>query len=373
MKKIIVNENQKGFLFINGKFVKTLNPGKYYIYGDRKIELSSLDEPLSSENCTLDTLLSSKEIKNDVSVAEVGDQQLALHFTDGRFSSALTNGKYAFWNNNQKHEFRLVDISSPEVSENIPEYIFSQQRIPAHLYTKVSVFQHQKARLFFNRKLQKILEPGEYYFWKNNIPVDVDYIDTRLIHLNITGQEIMTQDKVSLRINFVCNYRVTDYVRILTEIDNYVEQIHVAAQLALREYVGKYKLDDILLNKDELSEFVLNRLKERESELYVEFSNAGVKDIILPGEIRNIMNTVLLAEKKAQASVITRREEVASTRSLLNTAKLMDENATLYKLKELEYIERICENVDSINLNGNSDVISQLVSLLRGTHAAQPE
>ncbi len=75
------------------------------------------------------------------------------------------------------------------------------------------------------------------------------------------------------------------------------------------------------------------------------------------------MNTVLIAEKQAQANVITRREEVASTRSLLNTAKLMDENATLYKLKELEYIERICQRVGSISLNGNSDIISQLAQL----------
>ena len=65
-----------------------------------------------------------------------------------------------------------------------------------------------------------------------------------------------------------------------------------------------------------------------------------MKDIILPGEIRDIMNTVLVAEKRAQANVVTRREEVASTRSLLNTARLMEENPTLYKLKELEYIEK---------------------------------
>jgi len=75
---------------------------------------------------------------------------------------------------------------------------------------------------------------------------------------------------------------------------------------------------------------------------------------------------VLVAEKRAQANVITRREEVASTRSLLNTAKLMDENKTLYKLKELEYIERICENVGNINLNGNADVLTQLTGILRG-------
>ena len=92
----------------------------------------------------------------------------------------------------------------------------------------------------------------------------------------------------------------------------------------------------------------------------------SVDHIILPGEIREIMNTVLVAETRAQANVITRREEVASTRSLLNTAKLMDENQTLYKLKELEYVERICENVGNINLNGNTDVLSQLTGILRG-------
>jgi regulator of protease activity HflC (stomatin/prohibitin superfamily) len=184
--------------------------------------------------------------------------------------------------------------------------------------------------------------------------------------MNITGQEIMTQDKVSLRINFVCNYRVKDYVKILTEIDDYEEQMHVAAQLALRDYVGKYKLDDILANKDEMSRYVFERLKEKEQQLYVEITDAGVKDIILPGEIRDIMNTVLVAEKRAQANVITRREEVASTRSLLNTAKLMEENKTLYKLKELEFVERICENVGNINLNGSGDVLSQLMGLMQG-------
>ena len=77
------------------------------------------------------------------------------------------------------------------------------------------------------------------------------------------------------------------------------------------------------------------------------------------------MNTVLVAEKRAQASVIARREEVASTRSLLNTAKLMEENQTLYRLKELEYVERICANVGNISLNGNGDLLAQLGKLLR--------
>ncbi|MBQ3165948.1 MAG: slipin family protein, partial [Clostridia bacterium] len=117
--------------------------------------------------------------------------------------------------------------------------------------------------------------------------------------------------------------------------------------------------------RDKMSSFILDRLKDAATGLYVEIKSAGVKDIILPGEVRDIMNTVLVAEKRAQANVITRREEVASTRSLLNTARLMDENRTLYKLKELEYVERICENVGTINLGGSGDILTRLTEVLK--------
>ena len=134
--------------------------------------------------------------------------------------------------------------------------------------------------------------------------------------------------------------------------------------ITLRDYVARYRLDELLAGKEEMSRLVLEKLKSRGKDFFVEIMDGGVKDIVLPGNIREIMNTVLLAEKRAQANVITRREEVASTRSLLNTARLMEENQTLCKLKELEYLERICENVGSINLNGSGGVLSQLSALL---------
>ena len=367
MKKMIINENQKGFLFKNGKYTKTLDAGKYHLFGGKEIEISNLEQPIVCNKCALETLLADKAVAAQVAVVEVGDEELALHYVNGKFSSVLRYGKYAFWSVVDQHEFKIVDISTPAVDESIPEYIFS--KIPQIYYTKIEVAEYQKARLYFNQKLERILDAGTYYFWKTPIKVDVGFVDTRLTQMDITGQEILTADKVSLRINFVCNYRVTDYVKILTEIDDFAEQMHVAAQLALREYVGKYKLDEILENKDQMSEFVFGKLKAKEKELFVEITDAGVKDIILPGEIREIMNTVLVAEKRAQANVITRREEVASTRSLLNTAKLMDENQTLYKLKELEYVERICENVGNISLNGNGNILGQLTAILNGNNA----
>ena len=363
MRKVIINENQKGFLFKNGKYVKLLDAGKYHLFGGKEIEISNLDQPILCGRCHLETLLSDRSIANQAVVVEVGDEELALHYVNGKFSSVLRHGKYAFWSSVDQHEFKIVDISTPTVDESIPEYIFS--KIPQIYYTKIEVAEYQKARLYFNQKLERILDAGTYYFWKTPVKIEVNFVDTRLTQMDITGQEILTADKVSVRINFVCNYRVTDYVKILTEIDDYTEQMRVAAQLALREYVGKYKLDEILENKAEMSEFVFAKLKAKERDLFVEITDAGVKDIILPGEIREIMNTVLVAEKRAQANVITRREEVASTRSLLNTAKMMEENQTLYKLKELEYVERICENVGNINLNSNGDILTQLATLLR--------
>ena len=364
MRKIIIRENQRGFLFKNGKYIKMLAAGKYYVHGGKEIEVANIDQPIVTYNCALDTVLGDCEVARAVSVVEVEDCRLALHFVNGKFNSVLGSGKHAFFTLTDKHEYRIVDVSTPFVADDIPEYVFT--KMPSKYYCKVSVPEYHKAVVYFNQKAQKILDAGTYYFWENGTKIDVSYVDTRLTQMNITGQEMLTQDKVSLRINFVCNYRVTDCARILTEIDDFEEQIHVCAQLALREYVGKYKLDEILENKDQISEHVFGKLKEKEKSFFVEFTDAGVKDIILPGEVREIMNTVLIAEKRAQANVISRREEVASTRSLLNTAKLMDENSTLYKLKELEYIERICENVGNINLNAGGDILAQLTGVVRG-------
>lgn len=366
MKTIIINEKQKGLLFKNGRYCGLLGAGKYHLFGGKEIEICELDDILVSKKCALETLLQDKDIASQVTVVEIGDQQRALHYVDGKFADIMPKGKYAFWSTFKKHEFQLVDMSTPVVDESVPEYIFA--KISTVYYEKVEVAEYEKAMIYFNQKLERILDAGVYYFWKSPVKFDVRIVDMRLTQMDVTGQEILTADKISLRINFVCNYRVTDCVRIFTEVDNYQEQLHVAAQLALREYVGRYRLDEILENKDKMSEYVFDRLKAKEKELFVEISDAGVKDIILPGEIRDIMNTVLVAEMGAKANVITRREEVASTRSLLNTAKLMDENQTLYRLKELEYIERICANVGNISLDGNGNMLAQLTQLLCDKH-----
>jgi regulator of protease activity HflC (stomatin/prohibitin superfamily) len=234
------------------------------------------------------------------------------------------------------------------------------------LYTIHFVNDGETGLLFYNGAFQRALSSGQYYFWSYNTRVVVQIVDTRVQQLDISGQEILTADKVSLRVNFVCSYQITDPLSAVTKLKDYKTQIYVLVQLILREFAGKYRFDELLRQKDSIGGFVLEKLKEREGEFYAKFSDAGVKDIILPGEIREIMNTVLVAEKAAQASVITRREETAATKSLLDTAKLMDENATLYKLKELEYLERICDKIGSISVDSGGGILRNLRALVTG-------
>ena len=362
MKKIIVSEKQKALLFKNGKYVKLLGAGKHIVFGNAEFEKFMADSEVISRFCTAEALLADKEFAEAASLCKVGDNEIALHFVDGRFVGTLRGGNHIFLKMAGEHEFRIYDMSETEIPSEIPEYLL--YKMNSSDCSEVNVPTFHKGLLFVDGKFRKVLDSGTYYFWNNGTKIETKLCDMRTTKLDITGQEMLTQDKVTIRVNFTCNYRITDFVRVYSETDDFCEQMYFRAQLAIREYVGRYKLDEILSQREEMSAYILSRLHECEKELYVEISDGGVKDIILPGEIRDIMNTVLVAEKRAQASVITRREEVASTRSLLNTAKLMEENKTLYRLKEMEYIERICENVGNINLGAKD--LGSLISTLAG-------
>ena len=92
MKKMIINENQRGLLFKNGKYIKLLGAGKYYLCGGKEIDVLDLDEAVACNSCSLETLLADQAIADSVAVVEVGDEELALHYVNGKFSSVLCHG-----------------------------------------------------------------------------------------------------------------------------------------------------------------------------------------------------------------------------------------------------------------------------------------
>ncbi len=358
--KIVINENERGFLFKNGTYRKLLLPGKHHIYRcfGESYARTDVAKHVQVANTDIAVLLKDKLFAESVTRIDVPDGFVAIRMEDSRITSTLQPGTYCFWNCYRTQSFKLIDISKPEVTDLTREQLMA---VPRNMYAKIEIPEGETGLLFFDGKLERKLESGSYYFWNSMTKITCQNIDMRAQQLDIAGQEILTADKVSLRLNFVCTYRITDAVKIVSDIRDYKAQIYTMTQLALREYVGKFRFDELLEQKDSIAAFVLEQLRAKQDALFVEFFDAGLKDIILPGEIRDIMNTVLIAEKNAQANVIARREEVASTRSLLNTAKLMEENATLYKLKEMEYLEKICDRVGNISVGGGN-----LLTELRG-------
>ncbi len=348
----------------NGRFVRLLTAGKYRFFKELGYEVQVVPMTGAVKTCGIpeEILMGDQEFASRVVKVEVPDTCLAIRFVNKAFKEVLTGPEALYWNVFEKNTFQMVDMTEPSMEKVLPRMYIDL--MPVKYYKKIVVKDGEVGLLYFDNRLEKRLETGSYYFWNYGREVTGKIFNMKIQQLDITGQEILTADKVGVRLNVVCSYRITDPERLVKIVDGASGQLYTCAQLVLREYVGRFRLDELLAQKEEIGQYVLKKLRERQEEFCVEVMGAGIKDIILPGEIREIMNTVLVAEKKAQANVIMRREEVASTRSLLNTAKLMDENRTLFKLKEMEYLEKICDKVGGITLNGGTSVLEQLSELM---------
>lgn len=360
--KTIIHSDERALLFKDGNYIKCLAPGTYRFWSlsDYKVITLNVNKPFSVPDRDINLFLQDEELLKELTVVDVKDYEYVLHFEDGKIARLLPTGKYAFWNVWKKHEFIRVDARNPEIPSEVDVSVLI--RLNAAYLQVFEVSSYETGLLFIDNVYSKALKPGKYYFWKGPVSAQVKTVDLRQLQLDMTGQEMMTEDKVTLRLNFVCQYRITDPLKAL-DIKSFEDQLYVILQLVLREYVGTMKLDELLRTKQEIGQYVLGKLNNQSAQLGVSFLSAGVKDIMLPGDVKEILNTVLIAEKQAQANLITRREETASTRSLLNTAKLLDENETLYRLKELEFLEKICDKIGNISLTNGGNMLEQLNSL----------
>ena len=218
--------------------------------------------------------------------------------------------------------------------------------------------------VFIDGRYVRTLDPGSYAFWNVRKNVAIEIADLRMQAIEVSGQELLTRDKVSLRVNLAASVRVTDPVASRTRVAKSGEQVYRELQYGLRRAISARTLDELLGDKASLDADILADVRGKVASFGVEVLGVGIKDVILPGEMREILNAVVQAEKAAQANVIRRREEANATRSLLNTAKLIDESPVLMRLKELEALEKITEKIDKLTVFGGLDgVLKQLVNI----------
>lgn len=361
MKRIRINKGYVGLVFRQNDYLRVLTEGKHWISLYEKVGHYNLAKPFSAP-VELNLLLQDEKLAELLTVVEVKDNEIVLQAIDGNFKNVLLPGKYAFWNGVVKYTFTKVDLDKVEIDKSISKSILERRELLS--YIRVFVVQSfEKGMLFIDGQFVKELGTGTYFFWKNATPIKVETVDLRQRQMEMAGQEMLTKDKAALRINFMAQFKVIHIYKALVDNKDFEKQLYILLQLALREFVGTFSLDELLEKKDEMANYVLKVIANKAEALGVEVKDCGVRDMILPGEVKDIMNQVLIAQKKAQANVIMRREETASTRSLLNTAKLMEDNAMLYKLKEMEYVEKIAEKIGEITVAGNGQIIDQLKSI----------
>lgn len=295
-------------------------------------------------------------------LVEVAPQHLAIIREHGILKEVLMEGTYAYHKSATYLSYQLIHLAQSEPVSDLSEVESLSPRMSQYIRRYI-VQEGHLGVLYLNGKLLRKLEAGQHlYYAGNSQQMELVQLDMRVKNAEMAGQEILTADKATIRVNYTYSYRIADMGKYL-ELSNPEQTLYMQLQLALRAALGAQTLDELLRNKEDLGAQVMEESREKVSAMGMELVQAGIRDIILPGELREIMNQVLLAEKKAQANLIMRREETAATRNLLNTARLMEENSMLLRLKEMEYIERIAEKVEHIQLNGG-DLSTQLKNLL---------
>lgn len=217
-------------------------------------------------------------------------------------------------------------------------------------YTEVVVPEGAVGLRYVDGVLDAVLPVGRHAAWTALREVTLMVIDLRERILGISNQEVMTRDKVSLRLNASITLRVADVARLARTAKDADAALYLSAQLALRDAVATHTLDELLSQRSLLTDAILPTLVPRAEALGLAIVDAGVRDLILPGEMRTLLNRVIEAQKDAEANVIARREETAATRSMAQTAKVFSENPLLMRLKELETYKELAAKVGTLHV-----------------------
>jgi len=159
--------------------------------------------------------------------------------------------------------------------------------------------------------LKRILEAGRYelpkpplFSVRRQVQIEVTLVDVREREITIKGQEILTADKVAIRVSIIVQFRVVDPKAALHQVADYEERLYSDVQLSARRSLASMNLEEILTNRNRLSEDILRDVKGVAAGYGVDILRADVKDLVFPGNLQEIMNRVLAAERMSQVQLV---------------------------------------------------------------------
>ena len=375
LRRFVVKKNECGVLLRDGDFECLLDSGRHYFVDPLRrlaLQVWRLDAPMSDLN-TVDYLLrhQPQTAAEHFECMVLGEDEAGLRYEMDILVEILPPGSRCFfWKGLLVHRLERIDLTAQAALPAALATRLAQPNLRGRPVTGLSgllltqVPAYHLGVLKVDSQVTQLLQPGMAAFWRYHRDVQVELVDTRLQVMEVSGQEILSRDKVGLRLNLAATWRYTDVLRAFEHLCKPAEHLYRELQLGLRAAVGTRSLDELLENKQVIDEVVSAHVARKLPGLGIEVSGVGVKDIILPGEMKTILGQVVEAQKAAEANVIRRREETAATRSLLNTARVMEDNPTALRLKELETLERVAERIDRISVFGGLDqVLNGLVRI----------
>ena len=371
LQKFIVRKHERGLLFKDGDFIKFLEAGTYRYFGLRsRYAVERFDLSVAAfEHRLVDYLVEAERTEVDrlFHVVETHADEVALVYLNERAAAVLGPAeRKLYWKGVVKVRIERFDLSEgialdARLTKRLVNGRDAQVLAVAGkaVYARVVPDGHV-GLLYVDGELTETLAAGLHAYWNVAHAVGVELVDLRVKALEVQGQEILTKDKVALRINVTATYQYVDAAKAVRAVKDPLDQLYKEIQFGLRAAGGTRKLDALLEDKTAIDRDIAEHLGKRFADIGLSVISVGVKDIILPGDMKDLLGKVVEAEKAAQANVIRRREETNATRSLLNTAKVMESNTVALRLKELETLEKVTENV------GNLSVVGGLDGLLNG-------
>jgi regulator of protease activity HflC (stomatin/prohibitin superfamily) len=349
-----IAENQRGLLRRDGKFERLLEPGRHVLLDPlKRLAVDIIDvvgTELPADRLSVFEKAHPDFVAQNLEVVRTGAGEVAIVTQDGQprhFVAPLQTR--AFWTCVTRVEVELIDVKASLAVA--PRHLDQLDLTRSPVVALAIVEAHEVGLLFVDGVLVEELAPGRHAFWQVGRTVRIAKVDLRPQPVEITAQEILTRDRIALRVTLTAFHRVTDARKLAAATNDLATTLYRLVQFAVREAIATRALDDILAARAAIDAEIKAYVRERIAAFGVEITELGIKDVILPGEVRELLNKVVEAERVAKANLIRRQEETAATRSLLNTARLMEDNPLLVRLKELEALEKLVEKVGRIDLH----------------------
>jgi regulator of protease activity HflC (stomatin/prohibitin superfamily) len=364
-RRVKVREHERGLLFKDRDFKAVLRPGRRFVWDPlRKLRVDVVSvRNVWLSHKDLDVIVKSGALAGEATVVDLKDHERAVVWVDGRVEAVLKPGLYALWNAFHDVRVEVFDARAVRFEHADLAVIAAAQGGPSELLP-LTVEAGHAGLIFKDGRHEVTLGPGGYAFWKGAAQTRIVRVDLREQVVDVAGQEIMTADKVTLRLNAVVTFKVGDPLKAVTAVDDYRQALYREAQLALRGVVGTRELDALLSDKDAVAQELDGLLRERVAGFGLTVVALGIRDVILPGEMKDLMNKVTEARKAAEAALITRREETAAMRSQANTARILESSPTLMRLRELEVLEKVSEKANLTVVLGENGLADRVVKLL---------